>query len=337
MTPLLLYTMTSGLGDFIIMGDVMRKVEALIPGSKCLIAHRGNPHVKLWTYDDYSRRFFDIYNPLQIHKLISTLKSARERGFTAFGLQMAPGSLQGFLFHTLLKKMKALNYIVDFNLINADIITPPKDDYILNLHLNQIKYLMNINIPEEFYRLEIPIRDISQNGDRDVNKRFKIGIHPWSRRNYFPCFEWPRDKWATVMKFLLANRDNEIVIFGKDKRFEELRCFIQKELQASLSQILFSPCDSVEQLIAVIQELDLLLSVNTSVVHIGHALNKKMVILCGPSLDIWVPKGNDVIAIKDDQARLPAADRYLKGPDFPTAARIIEGKVLDAIKLLNKR
>jgi ADP-heptose:LPS heptosyltransferase len=337
MTPLLLYTMTSGLGDFIIMGDVIRKVETLIPGSKCLIAHRGNPHVKIWSYDDYSRRFFDINKPLQIQKLFSTLKSAREKGFTVFGLQMAPGSLQGFLFHTLLKKIRALNYIVDFNLINADIITPPKGDYILNLHLNQIKHLMNINIPEEYYKLEIPIHGISQNEDREVNKRFKIGIHPWSRRNYFPCFEWPRDKWATVMKILLANGDTEIVIFGKDKRFEELRHFIQKEFKASLSQVVFSPCDSVGQLIAVIQDLNLLLSVNTSVVHIGYALNKKMVILCGPSLDIWIPKGNNIIPIKDEEARLPGADRYLKGPDFPTAARITEEKVIDAIKLLNKR
>ena len=126
MKSLLLYTMTSGLGDFIVMSDLMRKVERLIPETRCMIAHRGNPHVNLWSYDPPYKRFFNVYQPNQLSKLILTLKKAKKNNFTIFGLQMAPGSIQGFLFHLFLKKLKALDFIVDFNLINADIITPAK-------------------------------------------------------------------------------------------------------------------------------------------------------------------------------------------------------------------
>ena len=74
MKPLFLYTMTSGLGDFIVMGDLMKKVEAVMPQARCFMAHRGNPHIKLWPYDPPDKRFFDIYQPKQFLRLILTLK-----------------------------------------------------------------------------------------------------------------------------------------------------------------------------------------------------------------------------------------------------------------------
>ena len=331
--PLLLYTMTSGLGDYIIMGNLMRKVEKLVPEARCLIAHRGNPHVKLWPYNSSHKRFFNVYQPQQILKLILTLKKARREGYTVFGLQMAPGSVQGFFFHLFLKRIKALDFIVDFNLINADIITPPCGNYILDLHLNQVKELFKIRIPEEFYHLELPINFKTLVKSPKEEDRIKIGIHPWSRRGYLPCFVWPFEKWLEVIKFLLQNRQNEIIIFGKDKRFGKLKIYLQSKLGEAGKQIKFNLCNSVIELVNIIKQMDLIISVNTAVVHIGYALDKKMIILCGPSLDIWTPKGKDIYIVRDEDALFQGADKWIKDKRFSTLTRINPVQVLNSIIL----
>ncbi|WP_461834531.1 glycosyltransferase family 9 protein [Desulfothermus sp.] len=312
------------------MGDLMRKVERLVPKARCLMAHRGNPHVNLWPYDSPAKRFFDVYQPQQFLKLISTLRKARKEGYTVFGLQMAPGSVQGFFFHLFLKKIKALDFIVDFNLINADIITPPKGNYILDLHLNQVGELLKIRIPEEFYHLELPIKDLefpNTSVEKDKNK-VKIGIHPWSRRGNLPCFVWPFEKWLEVIKVLLQNKRNEIIIFGKDKKFGSFKSYLQSKLSKPSKQIKFAACSSVRELIEIIKEMDLIISVNTGVIHIGYALDKKMIILCGPSLDLWTPKKADIKVIYDNWAIFSGSDKYINDDRFPSISKIDTTKVI---------
>jgi hypothetical protein len=328
---LLLYTMTSGLGDYIVMGDLMHKVETLVPKAKCLMAHRGNPHVNLWPYDNPSERFFDVYKPHQLLRLVTRLRKARKEGYTIFGLQMAPGSVQGFFFHSCLKRLKALDFIVDFNLINADIITPPRGDYILDLHLNQVGDLLKLQIPDEFYKLSLPVRyDRSPQSGKATGK-FLIGIHPWSRRGHLPCFVWPFDKWLDVVRFLLAESRNKIVIFGRDKKFDDLRNFLERNLESS-KNVEFRFCNHVWEVIETVRQLDLLISVNTSVVHIGYALDKRMIVLCGPSLNLWTPKGGNIFVVRDRRALFEGADKCGREEWFPLVERIDVEDVVHVFK-----
>lgn len=327
----LLYTMTSGLGDFIVMGDLIRKIESINAKVHCLMVHRNNPHVRLWTRDPQIKRFFNIYSPSQFTKLFSTLKTLRKEGHIAFGLQMAPGSLQGFLFYSFLKKLSAIDYIVDFNLVNADIITPPEGNYILDLHLNQIKTLLKVEVPEKYYHLRVPIETAGQHFDKK-DGNFLIGIHPWSRRGHLPCFVWPFEKWAEVIKALPEDNNHKIIIFGKDRKFEELRNYLKGSLGDKYKKITFQACSTVQELIGVIEAMDLLITVNTSVIHIGYALCKKMVILSGPSLDLWTPKGEGISVITDQSAGLSGSDKYINDSRFPSVGRIEAAKVIDAVK-----
>ena len=327
---LLLYTMTSGLGDYIVMGDLMHKVETLVPGSSCLMAHRGNPHVDLWPYDDPSDRFFDVYKPYQLSKLIRKLRRARKEGFTVFGLQMAPGSIQGFFFHIFLKRLKVLDFIVDFNLINADIITPPRGDYILDLHLNQISDLLKVQIPGEFYKLSLPLRYDRSLQSRKAVGKFLVGIHPWSRRGHLSSFVWTFEKWKDLIELLLR-RNYQVVVFGKDERFDGFRNYVESKIDKSLSPIDFLGCRSVQELIKVVDKLDLIVTVNTGVIHIGYALGKNMVILSGPSLDIWTPKKGTIKVVYDIEAHFPGSDRWIDDPRFGRVDRIGVNKVTNAV------
>ena len=178
-----LYTLFSGLGDFLIIGDLIHKIEENVPNSRCIAAHRDNPHVKHWKYNNSPEHFFNILSPRILFQLIQDLKSLRKEGHTVFGLQQAPGSLQGFSFLKLLKFLGAIDYVVDLNLYNADIITPPRGNYILDIHLNQICDLLKIKIPGSDYVLGVPFEFPIKNTDAGL-----IGIHPWGRRENLSSF-----------------------------------------------------------------------------------------------------------------------------------------------------
>ena len=328
--------MTSGLGDYILMGDLMRKVEAIAQESRCLIVHRGNPHTKLWPYDNPRERFFSIYQPLEMLRMKKILRRAKKNGYIVFGLQMAPGSIQGFFLHTFLKKIRLLDFIVDFNLINADIITPPIGEYILSLHLNQIRDLLNIKIPNDFYKLKLPIKYSDVPEISADSHLIKIGLHPWSRRGHLPCFVWPFEKWAQLIEHLLSNWPCQIIVFGKDNRFDEFKSFLKERIGTLFSKILFIPSMSVEKLIVTVNSCDFLVSVNTVIVHIGYALNKKMVILSGPSLDLWLPKDDRIRIVHDEDAIFRGSDKYISDERYPSVSRIdIDLVVSEVERLLN--
>jgi len=338
--PLLLYTMTSGLGDYIIMGDLMRKVEKLVPEAKCLIAHRGNPHVKLWPYDSLHKRFFNVYQPHQILRLILTLKKAKRESYTVFGLQMAPGSVQGFFFHLFLKRIKALDFIVDFNLINADIITPPCGNYILDLHLNQVKELFKIRIPEGFYKLDLPIKIKpiklkSAYSLKEKNEKI-IGIHPWTRLNYRTRI-WPTKKWYLLIKYILSyNKNLKIVVFGRDKKFNIFKNYLLHNLDYKLAnRVMFFPSNSICEYIYVIKSLDIIVTVSTATVPIGYALNKKLVILGASTLDIWIPKGRNISCLHDKTALFPPSDTLILQRYCPSVENIdIDEVIREVFKFL---
>ena len=329
----LLYTMTNGLGDYIVLGDLMRKAENRIPGLECTIIHRANPHIKLWEYDDRDNRFCNVYSMGEMAALIGGLKKARREGSVVFGLQMALGSLQGFFMYSVLKKLGAVDYIVDFNLINADIITPPKGEYILELHLNQLKDLLGADFGQDAYGLDLPVKMEELPPLTDKGPGVTVGLHPWSRRGHLPCFTWPYEKWADVVRYILGREGMKIKVFGKDKKFNAFKDYLKKEF-GEPPALTFEYSHTVKDLIKTVSSLDLLVGVNTSVVHIGYALGRKMVILSGPSLNIWTPKGPEIRVVYDEEAAFKGSDKFIDDDAFPSASRIRQDKVLGAIKEL---
>jgi hypothetical protein len=327
---LLLYTMTAGLGDLVVMGNLMLKIERHLPDVRCLMIHRGNPHVRLWDADDYRQRFFNAYRPAEMLRLIGILRKAAGLGYRRFGLQMAPGSMQGYAMHRLLQRLGSIDLLVDFNLINADIITPPRGDYILEIHLNQAAELLRTEFPAESFELSLPFT-VASKVQEPVRSGLRVGIHPWSRRSMWLDFVWPFERWADVVEHLVG-RGVEVVLFGRDKQFTELQRNLEKRLGVKKQMLVYCPCSSVSELIATIGKFDMLVSVNTAVVHLGLALNKPMVILNGPSLPLWTPQGKSVLVVDDEEAVFPGNDRHMDNPLFPRVNRIHVERVIAAIE-----
>jgi len=329
---LLIYTMTSGLGDYLVLGNLMEKVESVAPGSRCMIIHRENRHAALWPGGNIESRFFNVFSTRELYRFFREVSILRKQGYTVFGLQMAPGSIQGFGLYCLLKKLHVVDYVVDFNLINADIITPPKGNYILELHLNQVRDLLGVNISPALHELKLPIALTLQ--EKKKHSASTIGLHPWSRRGHIRSFVWPFEKWLEVIQFMLFEyRECCLVVFGRDRGFEKFRRYIDENLSDDdKKRVSFNYSNSVCELINTINQFDALLTVNTAVVHIGYALKKRMFILNGPSLDLWVPKGENIHVIRDRKALFQASDKWEENGSFGSIDRI---DASDVIRLLS--
>ncbi|NOX33904.1 MAG: glycosyltransferase family 9 protein [Deltaproteobacteria bacterium] len=316
------------------MGDLITKIKKNFPDAGSIIIHKSNPHIHLWPDADIKKIFFSIFSFKELCCLVRTIRGYKKNNYTIFCLQMAPGSIQGFLFYSFLKKMNLADYIVDFNIINADIITPPKGDYILDLHLNQLAELLKIEFPTDDYQLELPVSR-SVRVHKVLNKKRLIGLHPWSRRGHIKSFIWPFAKWLVLARNLLSEHpDIKFVVFGKDKGFNKFKDYIIKHCNRTVTdRFCFSYSNSVHELINTIDRCDTIITVNTAVVHIGYALRKEMFILNGPSLDLWVPKNDNIYVIRDNQALFQTSDKWEKDECFASLDRIKTDNVLSAINM----
>ena len=329
--PLFIYTLFSSLGDFIVMGDLIHKVETIIPGAKAIAVHRNNPHIKQWKYPDPASHFYNAYSLSALLDLMKRCQEYRKQGYTVFGIQQAPGSLQGFFFLKTLKRLGVLDYVVDFNLYNADIITPSEGNYILDLHLNQLKKILKTPMNIQHQRLALPYVFNPSLKPKDDSSQLCIGIHPWSSRDN-PTFTWSFPKWMDVIKRItIKNERIKIIIFGKNKNFEKFKKYLEQELPSAKS-IHFAPSASIQELTETVAHVDVLVSVNTSVVHIGYALNKRMVILCGPTLNFWIPKGENSEVLMDERASLPGSDKLISNNQFPRVENISTDQVVTCIE-----
>lgn len=328
--PIFIYTMTAGLGDLVVLGTLASWIEQVLPGSDCFFLHRNNSHTYLWQKAGSPQRFYNIYSCSEMFTFVTRVRRLRREGRGVFGLQMAPGSVQGYLFLRLLQKLGLLDYVVDFNLVNADIVTAPKGNYILDHHVHQIIDLCrcaNVHPPQ---RPILPFEVFGGVHTRD--EKLCVGLHPWSRRGHEQAFVWQEEKWLELIKFLVrCPAVDKIVIFGKDKGFNSFKDKVHREVQSDKPN--FCASNSVVELAESISKFNLLISVNTGVVHIAHALDIPMVILNGPSLDLWIPKGQKIISIRDKKAVFQAPDRAMPDIRFSRVGNIQVDQVIAAIEI----
>jgi ADP-heptose:LPS heptosyltransferase len=321
------YSMFHHLGDFVIMAGLLRKFDLLQVEFESIVAHQNSPYVPLFL-GKTEDRFFNIATPGGLFRLISKLRQQKKSGRIIFGLPMAPGSVQAFFFFWLLKKLGALSYIVDFNLINADILTPPRRRYIFDRHVAQAAEIMKR--PEWLNDMAMPL-GISYSKVEKKQTLKRVGFYPESARAWLPEFKWPTASWLELTKLILERSDLEISLIGRDQTFQEC----ERALQSGLSEEMRTRFNStrsasVQELLTALQSLDILITVNTSALHLAHAQKIPLVAICGSSAEVWLPEGDHIRIVQDTTAVLPPSDKYWHDPLQPSLQRITVQNVYDA-------
>jgi ADP-heptose:LPS heptosyltransferase len=325
------YTMYHHLGDFVVIGGLLKKFDLLGVEFESLVAHQHSPHVTSFA-GETEDRFFDVASVDGFFGLLAKLRRQKQEGRLIFGISMAPGSLQAFGFFWLLKKLGALTYIVDFNLINADVITPPRRRYIFDRHLAQAAELFQH--PEWMEDASLPLAMASPAVTRRGSVR-RIGFFPWSGRSWLPEFQWPESRWVALAKLILQNSDDEIALLGKDDGFFRFEQALRSQLpEAMRSRLISRPAASVPSLVASLQELDSLVTLNTSALHLAHALKLPVVALCGSSAEFWLPEGEHIRLVRDTKGLLPPSDKNYHDPLQPSLQRIDVTEVYSAFQEL---
>jgi ADP-heptose:LPS heptosyltransferase len=323
------YTMYNHLGDFVVIGGLLKKFDLMGVEFESLAAHQNSPHISL--FDGKAKdRFFNVASFGGFFGLIEKLRRQKHEGRLIFGVAMVPGSLQAFGFFWLLKKLGALTYIVDFNLNNADIITPPRRRYIYDRHLAQAAELFQR--PEWMQDTAMPLALACPPITKSHSSR-RIGFFPWSGRSWLPEFQWPDARWLSLAKLILKNPENEIALVGKDDGFVKFEETLRSQLPEEMRRRFVSrPASSVPSLVAGLRELDGLVTLNTSALHLAHALKLPLVALCGSSAEFWLPEGDHVRLVHDTKGVLPPSDKYYHDPLQPSLQRIEVAEVYSAFE-----
>jgi ADP-heptose:LPS heptosyltransferase len=315
----LVYTMYHHLGDFVVMGGLLRKFDLLGVEFESLVAHRHSPHVCHFD-GETAGRFVDVGSPAGLVRLRRMLRERRRAGRLVVGVPMAPGSLQAFAFFWMLKKLGAVDYIVDFNLINADILTPPRRRYIFDRHLAQAAEIFKRPewLDDESMPLAMACPPILPRGPVP-----QIGFFPWSGRSGLPEFRWPEARWADLANRILSASDATLVLLGKDERFvpfeQAVRAQLPPEMQA---RFIARPAASVPALVDDLCGVAGLVTLNTSALHLAHALKLPAVALCGSTADFWLPEAAHIRIVRDSTGVLPASDRRVHDPLQPSLQHI---------------
>jgi hypothetical protein len=335
------YTMYHHLGDFIVMGALLRKFDLLGVGFESLVAHRHSPHVGFFE-GNVPGRFFDVAGLAGLAALWRKLRARRREGRLVLGIPMAPGSVQAYAFFRGLKMLGALDYVVDFNLINADILTPPRRRYIFDRHLAQAAEIFKR--PEWLADGAMPLAVgpaaaeslgyPSFLGDADFAGAVRrIGFFPWSGRSRLPEFQWPEARWAELARSILAGFDGEIVLLGKDAGFSAFERTLRAQLPPDMQRrFIGRPAQSVPALAADLRAMSGLVTLNTSALHIAHALKLRTVALCGSTAEFWLPEGDHIRLVRDAKGILPPSDRMVHDPLQPSLQHIGAGEVYDACR-----
>ncbi len=315
----LVYSMYHHLGDFAVMAGLLKKFDQLGAGFQSLVAHSHSPHVALFE-GEREGRFFDITRAAGFVALVGALRRRRREGQVVFGVPMAPGSVQAFAFFWMLKKLGGLDYIVDFNLINADVLTPPRRRYIFERHLAQAAEIFKR--PEWLADVSMPLALALPAPAGPVPAR-RIGFFPWSGRSRLPEFQWPEERWAELARRLLAEFPGEIVLLGRDDDFPRFEQALRAQLPPGVrDRFIGRPAASVAALAADLRDLAGLVTLNTSALHLAHALRIRLVALCGSSGEFWLPEGDHVRLVRDGQGILPPSDKGYHDPRQPSLQRI---------------
>jgi ADP-heptose:LPS heptosyltransferase len=330
----LVYTMFNHLGDFVVMAALLKKYDLLNVEFQSLVAHPNSTHIASFA-GKTEGRFFNIFNLKMFLGLIALLRRRRGTGEIILGIPMAPGSIQAFIFFWMLKTLGAITHIVDFNLVNADVITPPRARYIYNRHLAQASEIFKR--PEWLEDKSMPL-GLSAPISRSQRSGPRVGFFPWTARSHMPEFTWQMEKWSELASLILADSRLDLVLFGRDARFSEfhdqLRTGLAEEMRPRFSA---APVSSVEELLAALGDLDYLVTVNTSALHLAHSLKLSIVVLSGSSLELWLPEGDHVRVVRDENGALPPSDIYRHDSLQPSLQRIDVRYVHEAFLDLRRR
>lgn len=113
----------------------------------------------------------------------------------------------------------------------------------------------------------------------ELNASTKIAFHPYSSQDFK---QWPTRNWIALSK-LLNEKSIKPIIFCSPQEIKQAHQQFG-DLEQSLSII---ECPSIDHLIEAIKKLDILIGVDSFLVHLASALGKRTIVINAGNLPQW--------------------------------------------------
>ena len=160
----------------------------------------------------------------------------------------------------------------------------------------------------------------------------KIAFHPFSSQAFK---QWPTQSWLKLAKLLTPYAlSTEILCSPSEEKAA------QEQFSSSNLNLNISSCDSIKNLIAKIQNVDLLIGVDSFLVHLASALGKKTIVLNAGNLpQWWAPPNSFALGQSGGCAHYPCSNEaQCIGQNYESTCikSITPGQVMDAIQFIAK-
>ena len=241
-------------------------------------------------------------NKILIFKDFNTLVKDLRKNNYDLGIILHPGSIK-ISFALLLGKVKYRIGCAKVGLLSGK-------GFFLNKKIKpnlrwQHKIQDNLDVVRSIgadtnnYKLEVFTDKRSKDYTNDLLKNnnitkndLVIGIHPYSKHY---TQRWYEDRFSELADNLIKNYNAKIIFTGAPGEENYTNSIIQKMKHKSINLV---GKTNIKQFIALMDNIDLLISVDTSAVHIASALNKPVIALFGPTIpQFWGPTSDKSIAI----------------------------------------
>lgn len=330
------------IGDVIAITPSIRALKQKFPNANIDVMLRpsmadvlvGNPNIRnILTYDkqDFEKRFssmikgikgrydlavllhpgIDIGN-YRISKLLKNARIPFRIGCTKVGLLEG----KGFFMHRKTKPTFKLRHKIEDNLDVVRIIRADTSDKRLELYTTKEaeQYI------DELFKKE-----------GITKKDFVVAIHAAPQHK---THEWVTERFANIADELTGRYNSKIIFTGvqKDKEYNQKIINLMKNKAINLAGK-----TDIKQFFSVIKRADLIISVDTSAMHVAAAFNKPIIALFGAgNPKIWRPYCKNSIVIFKEKERCTSCMKHKCKKNYQCMKAITERDVLNAVERLIK-
>jgi len=188
---------------------------------------------------------------------------------------------RGFFLHKKVKPSFRWQHKVDDNLLVVAGIGAQTNDRRMHISVNK--------------KATVHVKQMLRKNN--VGKYEKVVIvHPGSE---YETQRWYPERFAEVADELMGKYKKKVVFTGVESQAKQVTDIINKMKKKPLN---FVGKTNMQEYVALVDRAEMVVSVDTSIIHIASALNKRIVSLFGPTLpERWGPTSRKGAAIQNKQ------------------------------------
>lgn len=234
------------------------------------------------------------------------------------------GGAKQLLFNSLLSPQEGQKYEVERNFELVQSLIGSDGDKSLS---------SDCLIPDQTY-----VNTLFKNGVLRDTSHLYIGIHPGAHKNVTNRL-WPWGRYAEVADKIISKYDAKVFFTGsKSKEDKQLLESIERKMK---NRAIFIKGDNtLRQLFALYQYLDVFISTFTGPLHLAVAAGVSTVVLGGPTPpERWMPRGKKHILVQANLDCVPCRDNIVcSRKDYACMNNIKIEDVLNAVdKIVSKK